>query len=123
MSKYPLTLLVAAVVAAGAAGCGAPVKTFTVVSYPPGASIYVDEVQAGQTDRERLQVDFRGRLYRTLRVEKPGYQTEGLIISPHSPPRIDLFLKRAPDPEGILKKLAELEAKLDQAMSLIDDQN
>ena len=104
-----------------AAGCGSPAKTFTVVSYPSGAAIYVDEVQAGQTDRERLQVDFRGKPYRTLRVEKPGYQTEGLIISPQTPPRIDLFLKKAPDPDGILRKLAELEAKLDQAMSLLDN--
>ncbi len=100
-------------------GCGVSQKGFTIVSFPKGATIYLDEVQKGQTDRENLLVDFRTQPFRTLRVEKPGYQTAGIILYPDSSPKVDFFLQKAPDSDRILEAVEELKAKVDQLQSQI----
>lgn len=112
-------LILLGVLSLAGTGCGVAQKSFTVVSYPKGASIYLDEVQVGQTDRESLLVDFRTSPFRTLRVEKPGFQTAGVILYPDSSTKVDFFLQRAPDSERILEAVAELKAKVDQLQSQI----
>ena len=108
-----LALTAALIALIGASGCASHSRIYTVVSYPPGATIFIDQVEKGQTDTERLAVDFGASTYRSLRLEKEGYQPEGMVL--HSgirEDRIEFHLKKAPDPESILGRLEEIQIEV-----------
>lgn len=103
------------------AGCGPAQRYFNVVSYPDQATIFVDDIERGRTNAERLLVSFSSRQVQTIRVEKNGYQTAGILVYPDSPGKIDFFLHRAPEPERVLQKLDDLSAKLDRLASQVSE--
>jgi hypothetical protein len=105
---------------AAAAGCAPAQMRYEVSSNPSGATIFVDETQRGVTDEQNLLVTFGEKGYVTVRVEKPGYQPEGAVLTPEFNGPVRFFLKEAPQAESVLRKLAELESKLEQLSSRVN---
>ena len=102
------------------AGCGAGQKYYEVTSHPTGGTIYVDEAQKGVTDEERLLVVFPPKGYVTLRVEKDGYQTEGVILSPELEGPIRFYLKERPRADEVLQQLEQIEVRLERMSTRLD---
>lgn len=96
-------------------GCGAPPQLlFSVNSYPPGATIYVDDVERGVTPEERLAVTFGSGGAAEVRVEKQGHQPAGAVLTPTSPAKVSFVLPLAPRDEDVLDKLIELSRKAEE---------
>ena len=105
-------LLLAAVIAGS--GCSSDQKIFKVTSYPQGATIYVDEVPRGQTDMEKLSINFDRRDQVILRLEKDGYQPTGRVLKIESD-RFQFFpLEQAPNSQEILKTLNAQKQTLEE---------
>jgi hypothetical protein len=112
----------ALVVLCAAAGCGSHVRYFRVTSYPEGATVYVDGEDRGQTTFSRLEVDFGSEdQLITLRLEKPGYQPTGTVISRNSPAVLAFFLEEAPQNREILETLKGILKVLDRLSSDFED--
>ena len=105
-----------------AGGCGAPQRVYSVSSFPPGATVYVDGQPRGQTDMEKLSISFEGKPRRVLRVEKEGYQSTGTVLNPDSPEE-DLFfpLQETPDNKKLLDALHALQRNQETLMSIINE--
>ncbi len=96
-------------------GCGGTVKYFKVTSYPEGAVVYVDGEPRGETDFERLKIEFEpeDRLV-TLRLEKEGYQSAGAVLGAGSPEHLAFFLQESPRNAEILQVLKSILETLDR---------
>ncbi len=102
-----------ALLASVAPGCGSPQKIFKITSWPDGAIIYVDEVQRGQTDMEKLSVDFGHRDQVIVRLAKDGYQSTGRVLKITSD-RVQFFpLEQSPDNQKIIETLHAQQRTLD----------
>ena len=101
-------------VLSAAAGCQSPSRYFSVSSHPAGARIYLDGVQEGFTDEEKLQVDFAGREAVWLKIEKDGYQPEGMTLGPETRGPIRIFLKEAPQSEKVIQELKDIRELLEE---------
>jgi hypothetical protein len=103
-----------------ASGCGSAKKTFTVYSWPPGARIFVDDDEQGQT-LGKVTIDFTRQPYSTIWVQKAGLQPAGKLVDRNSPEVVSFVLEQAPDSE-LLKEIArslrsvekKIEKKLDK---------
>lgn len=103
-------------------GCGSHVRYFRVTSYPEGATVYVDGEDRGQTTFSRLEVDFGSTdQLVTIRLEKPGYQPTGTVISRNSPAVLAFFLEQAPQNREILETLKGILKALDRLSSDFED--
>jgi hypothetical protein len=101
--------------------CGPAQRIFHVSSYPPGARVFVDGEERGQTDMRRLKVVFYPETHATLRVEMNGFQSEGVVLQPNAPQRLDFMLQRAPAPAATQKKLDEIQAQVEQILIQVQD--
>ena len=71
-------------VATALAACPACVwKTIGVRSEPPGATVYLDGLEVGQTPVDNIRFDFYGT--REIMVEKPGYLCERRVVKIAAP--------------------------------------
>lgn len=110
------SLVVSSVACAVAlSGCGPRVRYFRVSSYPEGAVVYVDGEPRGETNFERLGIEFEpeGRLV-TLRLEKAGYQSAGAVLGEDSPRHLAFFLQETPRNAEILQVLKSILEALDR---------
>lgn len=109
-------LAVSAVLACGLVGCKASGKRyFNVSSVPAGATIYIEGEPRGQTDEQRLELNFPNEEdLVTLKLEKEGYQTTGMVINLYSPGRLVFFLQEAPNNRKLLEVLNNLQRTLGQ---------
>jgi len=99
-----------------ALGCGSAKKTFTVYSWPPGARIFVDDDERGQTVG-KVSLDFTNQPYATIWVKKEGMQPAGKLVDRNSPRTVSFVLEQAPDSEllkEIARSLRAIEKKLDK---------
>ncbi len=110
--------LVAALLVAGLAGCSR--QYFTIDSYPEGAVIFIDDEPRGQTKFEKLGVDFSGKKYVTVRVEKDGFQPGGGVLRKSSPKQMVFFLEESPKNETILEELRDLQRSLDRMAQRVE---
>ena len=94
-------------------GCGAPEKLFEIRSFPPGAMIYVDDRDQGQTDKKVL-VDFRRKPQVTVRLTKDGYQPTGKELDRESPDKHTFFLQESPKNKEIIEVLNRIQSTLVQ---------
>jgi len=97
-------------------GCGSAKKTFTVYSWPPGARIFVDDDEQGQTVG-KVTVDFTKQPYATIWVQKAGMQPAGKLVDRYSPEWVSFVLARAPDTEllkEIGRSLRAIEKKIEK---------
>ena len=102
MRLFPALLLAAAL---AGPGCSSRQKVFKVTSYPQGATLYIDEVPRGQTDMDRLSVDFTKKEQVILRLEKEGFQSTGRVLKFESD-RFQFFpLEQAPNSQKIIETL------------------
>ena len=109
---------VAAIVWLAASGCATGRRYFRVTSYPQGATVYVDGESRGQTDFDRLEVDFgSGEGQVILRVEKQGYQPAGGVLSSGSPREVAFFLQEVPRNEEILEAMSRILQGIDRISS------
>ena len=99
--------------AACAGGCsGPPTKIFRVTSYPPGATIYVDGRPRGQTDMDKLSVEFE-KPRATIRLEKEGFGATGAVVGLMSPEEQAFFLQEAPANKAIIDLLTRISRTLE----------
>ena len=103
---------------ASLSACGPAHRMIHVSSYPPGAKIFVNGEERCQTDMRRLKVVFYPENHVTLRVEMPGFQSEGVVLLPNAQPRYDFMLKRAPAPQ---EKLDKIQAQVDQILIQVQE--
>ena len=102
-------------------GCETTEKYFKITSFPEGATVYVDGEPRGQTNFKRLEVDFeREDKLVTVRLEKDGYQTTGIVLSKRSPQEIAFFLDEAPSNQEILQVLKDILKVLDRISTEIN---
>ena len=101
-------------------GCESTQRFFRVNSYPEGAVVYVNDEPRGQTNFEKLLVDFKNSAFVTVLVKKDGYQSSGLVLSKTSPERVTFFLEEAPSNESILRELDGLQRALDRLTSKVE---
>ncbi len=94
-------------------GCKSHEKIFKITSYPQGAKIYVDAKQRGITDMERLAISFDSKPLATIRLEREGYQSDGINVSMESPEVISFFLQESPNNQQIIKGLEKISDKLE----------
>ena len=115
MGKSGRAFLASAAAVALLAGCETTARHFKVTSFPEGATVYVDGEPRGQTNFNRLEVDFaqEDRLV-TLRIEKEGFQPTGTILSKDSPREMAFFLAQAPRNQEILGVLKDILQVLDR---------
>ena len=100
-------------------GCKSSEKLFKVTSYPQGAKIFVDGRQAGVTDMEKLSVSFARKPLATIRLEREGYQSDGINVSMESPEVISFFLQESPHNKEIIDGLTKISDKLQQLLEQI----
>lgn len=111
LSRFPLLALAAAALLPG---CFGSKRYFSIRSYPQGAVIYVDDEPRGQTDFQRLAVDFGDRDTVTVRVIKDGYQPEGQVLDSGSPRDLVFFLEEAPRSGRFVEELTAIHRALDR---------
>ncbi len=99
-------------------GCRAPEKVFEIKSFPPGALIYVEGQDRGQTD-QKVSIKFAPKDRITVRVEKAGFQTQGADLDINSPTPMTFFLQEAPRSNEVLKELREMKSSLLQISDLL----
>ena len=99
-------------------GCRAPEKVFEIKSFPPGALIYVEGQDRGQTD-QKVAIKFYPKERVTVRVEKAGFQTQGADLDVYSPSPMTFFLQEAPRTNDVLKELREMKGSLSQISDLL----
>ena len=104
----PVGLIALISILATGTGCGNTRKFYRVTSYPEGAVVYVDDKPRGQTDFEKLLVDYQNKSFVTLRLEKDGYQTNGVTLSETSPGEVMFYQDRAPQNDDILRQIGEV---------------
>lgn len=106
-----LLLLLAAL-----AACGSSTRTrlIKVTSYPPGATIFVENVEKGTTPNDRVAVPLGTENAAELRVEMKGHQSDGVVVTPASPTKISFVLAKAPRDEDVLGKLEGLSHAMDR---------
>jgi hypothetical protein len=97
------------------AGCGTTGKNFKITSYPSGATIFLDGDRWGQTDADKVFVDFKSAdQLVTLRLQKDGFQPTGAVLTYESPGEMAFFLQEAPNNQKILEVLRSIRDVLDQ---------
>lgn len=94
-----------------AQGCGAPEKIFEIKSFPPGAMIYVEGQDRGQTD-QKVAIQFAPKNRVTVRIQKTGFQTTGMDLDFNSPAMMTFFLQEAPRSSELIKELREMKSSL-----------
>ena len=100
--------------------CESTKRYFTVSSHPEGAVIFVDSEPRGQTNFECLVIDFKKRRHALVRVEKEGYQADGMVLSAESPRYIAFFLQESPSNKSILQVLNQLHQVLDRLSNKVE---
>ena len=120
MNKSRFFWIVLLAAASQGAGCGVPQKQFKVTSYPPGATIFIDNEPRGQTDDDKLTVEFYPKAFRTLRLEKDGFQTTGDVLEETSKDHLAYNLQEAPNTKRTLTVLQNIQKSLDQMTGSID---
>ncbi|MBI4585435.1 MAG: PEGA domain-containing protein [Planctomycetes bacterium] len=100
-------------------GCGAPQKQFKVTSFPPGATIFLDGEPIGQTNQEKLTVEFV-KPYVTIRLEKEGFQTTGDVLDETTKDHLAYNLQEAPNNRRILEVLTNIQRLLEQLSGQIE---
>lgn len=113
IAPVPGAVLFFAGLAAGA-GCLHPQRQFRITSYPSGATVFVEGEKRGQTDMERLNVEFTGKSFATIRVDKEGYQGAGQVVGLDSPPELFFVLQEAPQDKDVLERLKRVESQLER---------
>lgn len=117
MKRWWVSLIYSASVLACLTSCGPAQRMYYVSSYPPGARIFVNDKERGQTAMKQLKVVFYPYAHATLRLELDGYQSEGLVLAPDSPGRLDFQLQRAPDPQRTQEQLDEIQARVEEILT------
>jgi hypothetical protein len=97
-----------------ASGCLHPQRQFRVTSYPSGATVFVEGEKRGQTDMERLNVEFSGKDLVTIRLDKEGYQASGQVLGLDSPHELFFVLQEAPQDRDVLERLKRIETQLER---------
>ena len=117
------TLIVLAGVGLASAmtGCESTRKSVMIRTFPEGAVVWVDDEPRGQTNFEKLVVDFKNRESVILRIEKDGYQSEGQVLARNSTvDRLTFFLDKSPENEVILRRLSDLQQALDSLSEKVE---
>jgi len=105
------------------AGCVVNQKQFKITSHPPGATIYVDGEKRGQTNIEKLNIVFPRKQTVTLRLDKNGYQPEGMVLDmTKSPQEFFIVLHESPGNEEIGEGLKRIQSLLEALPGRIADQ-
>jgi hypothetical protein len=120
LRQHWLLFLLVAAVGGFSPGCEAPQKTFKIASYPPGATIYIDDEPRGQTDAERLLIKFYPSETVTIRLEKPGFQPTGSVLSRNSSQQLTFFLQEAPRNQRILDEATNIRRLLTQISAQLE---
>jgi len=94
-------------------GCAVKEKVFEIRLYPPGAMIYVDDRDQGQTDKKVL-IDFRRKPQATVRVVKDGYQPAGKEVDGEAAEKHTFFLQESPKNKEIIDVLNRIQSTLVQ---------
>jgi hypothetical protein len=121
MKAIAPTLLLVAAAASTFVGCASAKRSFRINSFPQGATIFVNDEPRGHTNAEKLVIDFDKVKSAVLRLEREGYQSNGLVLFEDSDQEVTVFLQESPNNEEILKELGELRRQLDQIWSAADD--
>ena len=87
--------------------CQSSSKTFTIRTHPEGAVVWVDDEPRGETDFEKLVVSFEKHDSAMIRVEKDGFQPQGLVVDAESPQTLNFVLEIAPNNETVLYRLGD----------------
>ncbi len=99
-------------------------RLFQVQSFPPGATIFVNGEPRGQTDEQRLLIDFPEEAHLvTLRLEKEGYQPTGVVLNWQSQGQYSFFLQEAPENRRLLESLNSIQRSLAQIAVQLEKQN
>ena len=98
-----------------AAGCETAVRYFRITSFPDGARVFVDGELRGETNFEKLGINFESEeRLSTVLVKKDGYQATGTVLSLNSPKEIAFFLQEAPKNHELLAVLKNILQVLDR---------
>lgn len=102
--------------------CTPSQKQFKVTSYPPGATIYVEDKPRGQTNVEKLNIDFRAKRLVTVRLDRAGYQSTGMVLSGDDPEELFFVLQQSPISKEINDALKNIQTLLETLPGRISDQ-
>jgi hypothetical protein len=100
-------------------GCSSSQKVFTVISYPPGATIRIDGQSRGVTDMEKLSISFDRKPRAVLLLEKEGYQPAGTVLKMESEPVLFFALQESPMNSKLLQALNEVQRDLQRFLAQV----
>ena len=89
-------------------------RDFTVMTFPEGATVFVDNAEQGVVDRKGklVRVTFQKGQYARIRVSKEGFQPAGVVVGPESPGLVDFVLQQAPDQQKQIQVLMDVRSSL-----------
>ena len=89
-------------------------RDFTVMTYPEGATVFLDNVEQGVVDRNGkvVRVTFQKGQFARIRVKMDGFQSAGVVVGPESPGLVDFVLQLAPEQKKMIQVLEDVRGSL-----------
>ena len=89
-------------------------RDFTVMTYPEGATLFLDNVEQGVVDRNGkvVRVTFQKGQFARIRVKMDGFQPSGVVVGPESPNLVDFVLQQAPEQKRMIQVLEDVRGSL-----------
>jgi hypothetical protein len=90
-------------------------RDFTVMTFPDGATVFLDNAEQGVVDRngKLVRVTFQKGQFARIRVKKDGFQPAGVVVGPESPGLVDFVLEEAPEQKRMIQVLEDVRSRLD----------